>query len=187
MVREVKPPLSPAQVVAEFAETLKAYGARKVTADAYSGGILAEMWGKHGIGCEVSSMSRSDLYLRLLPRVNSGQVRLLDLPKLKAQLVGLERRVTRQGRELVDHGRNAHDDVANAAAGALCLAGKPRDLGITIGESLEERALPWNETEADRDARAFAHQNTARADHLLGCMGECCLPEHWRGNPEAWS
>jgi hypothetical protein len=51
--------------------------------------------------------------------LNSRRVELLDHPKLVAQLVGLERRTARSGRDSIDHAPGAHDDVANAAAGAL--------------------------------------------------------------------
>ncbi len=37
------------------------------------------------------------------------------------QLVGLERTTRGGGKDKVDHARGAHDDVANAAAGALVL------------------------------------------------------------------
>jgi hypothetical protein len=47
-------------------------------------------------------------------------VQLLDV-SLLTQLGGLERRTVRSGRDLVDHAPNAHDDVANAAAGAVIL------------------------------------------------------------------
>ena len=48
-----------------------------------------------------------------------GRVALLDMPVLRAQLIGLERRVARGGRDSVDHAPGGRDDVANAAAGAL--------------------------------------------------------------------
>lgn len=51
--------------------------------------------------------------------MNGGRVRLLDLPRLRAQLVQLERRTARGGRDTVDHAPGGHDDLANAAAGAL--------------------------------------------------------------------
>jgi hypothetical protein len=59
-------------------------------------------------------------------------VELLDLPRLTAQLVGLERRVSRGGRDSIDHLPGGHDDVVNAVAGALVAAGEgpvstPRD------------------------------------------------------------
>jgi hypothetical protein len=54
--------------------------------------------------------------------VNSRRVELLDLAKLQSQLIGLERRTARGGRDSIDHAPGAHDDVANCAAGALVLA-----------------------------------------------------------------
>jgi hypothetical protein len=55
----------------------------------------------------------------LLPLLNSGRVELLGSRRLVAQLVGLERRVSRGGKDCIDHAPGAHDDLANSAAGAL--------------------------------------------------------------------
>jgi hypothetical protein len=54
--------------------------------------------------------------------LNGGQCSLLDLPRLSAQLSGPERRTARGRRDSIDHAPAAHDDCANAAAGALLLA-----------------------------------------------------------------
>ena len=51
--------------------------------------------------------------------MNSGEVDLLDDPRLVAQLVGLERRTSRGGRDSIDHAPGSHDDLANAVAGVL--------------------------------------------------------------------
>jgi hypothetical protein len=53
---------------------------------------------------------------------NSGQAELLDAHRLTTQLCALERRTARGGRDSIDHAPAAHDDVANAVAGALVLA-----------------------------------------------------------------
>jgi hypothetical protein len=58
----------------------------------------------------------------LLPLLNSGRVELLELPKLLAQLAGLERRTARGGKDSVDHAPGGHDDVVNAAAISLVRA-----------------------------------------------------------------
>ena len=55
----------------------------------------------------------------LLPLLNSQAVDLLDNERLVSQLVSLERRTTRGGRDSIDHLPGAHDDLANAAADAL--------------------------------------------------------------------
>jgi hypothetical protein len=69
-----------------------------------------------------AEQTRSELYLSILPLINSGVCELLDVPRLVHQLVALERRTSGSGRDSVDHPRGAHDDCANAAAGALVLA-----------------------------------------------------------------
>jgi hypothetical protein len=48
----------------------------------------------------------------------------LDSGRLLSQLSGLERRTRSGGNDLIDHSPNAHDDVINAAAGALLLASR---------------------------------------------------------------
>ena len=73
------------------------------------------------IHLEPCERSKSELYVDLLPAVNSRAVRLLENERLMMQLVGLERTTRGGGKDKVDHARGAHDDVANAAAGALVL------------------------------------------------------------------
>ena len=58
----------------------------------------------------------------LLPLLNSRTVALLDNECLQRQLLGLERRTARSGRDQIDHPRGARDDLANAVAGAIVLA-----------------------------------------------------------------
>ena len=54
--------------------------------------------------------------------VMSGQVELLDSPRLLKQLESLERRKGRQGKDSVDAPPRHHEDIANSACGALVLA-----------------------------------------------------------------
>ena len=122
LLREVKPPFSPEAVTGHFAETLQAYGLREVTGDRYGGEWPRERFQTHGINYQLADRPKSDLYRELLPMLNSGKVELLDSRVLHAQLAGLERRTARGGRDSIDHARGAHDDLANAAAGALLLA-----------------------------------------------------------------
>ncbi|MFZ3326247.1 MAG: hypothetical protein WA231_10270, partial [Methylocella sp.] len=68
---------------------------------------------------EQSARPKSDLYCDLLPLLNAKRVELLDNPRLAAQLVGLERRSARSGRDTVDHTPGGHDDLANVVAGVL--------------------------------------------------------------------
>jgi hypothetical protein len=65
---------------------------------------------------------KSDIYLTALPLLNSRRVELLDNPRLVNQLCALERRTARGGKDSVDHSPGAHDDIVNAALGALTIA-----------------------------------------------------------------
>ena len=56
-----------------------------------------------------------------LPLLNSGRIVLPKSDRLTNQLVGLERRTSRAGKDSIDHAPNAHDDLANAVAGAADL------------------------------------------------------------------
>jgi hypothetical protein len=90
--------------------------------DRYGGEWPREVFRKHGIEYVVSDRAKSDLYRDLLPLLNSGRIELLDQPKLFAQLIGLERRTSRGGRDSIDHAPGAHDDLANALAGCAVYA-----------------------------------------------------------------
>src|SRR5688500_2411018 len=76
-VRERRPPFSPEQVVAEFAELLKSYRVDRVVGDRYAGEWPREQFRKHGVEYEPSERTKSDLYRELLPLVNSARVELL--------------------------------------------------------------------------------------------------------------
>jgi hypothetical protein len=98
---------------------LKRYRITKVEGDRYAGEWPREVFKKFGVTYDASARPKSDIYRDLLPRLNSGEVDLLDEPRLAAQLCGLERRTSRGGRDSIDHAPGSHDDVANAAAGCL--------------------------------------------------------------------
>ena len=120
-IRERKSPFNPDSVAQEFADVLKRYWCGTVCGDKYGGVWPSERFREHGITYEASAAPKSDLYLSLLPEINSGQVELLDHDRLIGQLCGLERRTARSGRDSVDHAPRGFDDLANAAAGALSL------------------------------------------------------------------
>ncbi len=130
-VREVRPPFSPDAVVADFAKLLKSYRVHELEGDAYAGLWPAERFNVHGVRYKRAEHKKSDLYRECLPLLNASRVELLDLPRLSAQLLGLERRTARGGRDSIDHGPNAHDDLANSAAGALVAVLGARRRGLT--------------------------------------------------------
>lgn len=124
LLREIEPPFNPGQVIAnQFAPVLREYGITKVTGDRHALGFVSEAFASCGIRFEPTTLSKSELYAEFLALVNTEAVALLDHPTMKTQLLALERRSMRGGRESIDHprGANSHDDVANVAAGALVL------------------------------------------------------------------
>jgi hypothetical protein len=129
-VREVRPPFSPESVTRDFAIVLKSYRISKVIGDRYAGEWVTEQFKSNGISYELAEQAKSDIYRDVLPLMNSGKVELLDLAKLEAQFVGLERRMARSGKDSIDHAPGAHDDLANAACGALLRAGSYRPMRI---------------------------------------------------------
>ena len=84
-----------------------------------------------------SKLTKSQIYLELVPLINSEQVELPNHKRLIAQLCGLERRTSRAGRDTIDHGPGGHDDLINSVGGALVMAAKkkkqhdPRTLSFT--------------------------------------------------------
>ncbi len=122
VVRERKPPFSPEGATKEYADLLKSYRLAEVSGDRYAGEWPREQFRKNGIEYRTSDHTKSEIYLELLPTLNSGKIELLDNARLKTQLCSLERRTARSGRESIDHGPNGHDDLINAAAGALTKA-----------------------------------------------------------------
>jgi len=121
-LREIKPPFSPESAVAEFSGLLKSYHVIKITGDRYAGEWPRERFREHGIVYEPAQKPKSDLYRDLLPAINSRKLDLLDDARLLTQLVSLERRTARGGRDSIDHAPGAHDDLANAVAGLAATA-----------------------------------------------------------------
>jgi len=123
-VREMKPPFNPEAVVAEFADLLKTYRVSTVEGDRYAGEWVVSQFRAKGIYYRHSKRTTSEIYLEALPSLNSRAYVLLDNPRLTGQLLSLERRTSRTGRDIIGHPTGSHDDLANAALGALVLADK---------------------------------------------------------------
>lgn len=132
VVRERHAPFAPDEVTREFAATLKDYGIREIRGDRYGGEFPVAFFLAAGITYRTSEHTKSDLYQLLLPLLNSARVELLDVPRLRAQLLGLERRTARSGKDSIDHMSRHLDDVANAVAGAVVSADPSRAPGPLV-------------------------------------------------------
>jgi hypothetical protein len=118
-VKETRPPFAPSEVAADFAREFERYNVYKIQGDRYAAQWPVEQFAINGVIYEQSEIVKSDLYRDFLPALNSRRVRLLDNTRLINQLLGLERRTVRGGRDSIDHVPGANDDVINAAVGAL--------------------------------------------------------------------
>jgi hypothetical protein len=152
-----KPPFNPRDAARKFAALALEYNIRFVTGDNYGGQTYRYDFQDHGIGYDTIRMPRalgvkanttpaiarqeksggqpsaSDFYEALEPRLNAGEVELLDVPELQEQLLTL---VWRGGK--IDHEAGGHDDYANAAAIALVLAVPSRPT-LNVGPELLAR------------------------------------------------
>ena len=116
---EIRPPFDPDLAVAECAALARRFGIARIIGDRYAGLWPVARFAAHGITFEQSARPKNDLYHDFLPLANAKRVELLDVPRLAAQLIGLERRTARSGRDSIDHTPGAHDDLCNAVAGVL--------------------------------------------------------------------
>jgi hypothetical protein len=125
-IREVKAPFDPYEAVDTLVTTLKAYRVTWVNGDKYAGEWPPRAFARHELYYLHAEETKSEIYKECLAWINAKAVRILDHPVLEKQLLGLDRRVARGGRDSIDHEQRAgaHDDVANAACGALLLATK---------------------------------------------------------------
>ena len=123
------PPFNPRDAVHKFALEMQAWGISRVTGDAYAGQTFRSDFEQARISYVVAGKPKSELYDALEPRLNAGEVELLDIGKLQEQLLTL---VIRGGR--IDHLSGDHDDWANAAAGAIWLV-DPRTNQAPVGSS----------------------------------------------------
>jgi hypothetical protein len=167
-VRERKPPFSPQDVVKEFAATIKSYGITRIIGDRYAGEWAREPFRAYGITYEPSAKPKSDLYRDMLPLVNGRLLDLLDNDRLVNQLVGLERRTARGGKDSIDHAPGAHDDLANVVAGVASCVGKP----IYGSYDSSYSWLSGYAADEAEEARASAWEHMREASKLNSVNGE---------------
>jgi hypothetical protein len=88
--------MNPYSIIAEMSRILKEYGIRTCHGDNYAADLVLTAFQGEGIKYIKSKLSASQLYLELLPRLNSGRIELLDNEDGIEELCGLIRR-TRSG------------------------------------------------------------------------------------------
>lgn len=130
-------PFNPRDAVRKFAALLKDYRCYRVVGDRYAGETFRADFLEHRVQYEVSNLTKHQIYEALEPRLNAGEVELLDVPKMQEQLLGLVVRGMK-----IDHLSGEHDDWINAAAGALWLtAGELRIPDDSIAMSVNREGV----------------------------------------------
>ena len=122
VVREHRPPFNAESVVEEYSSLLRQYQIYTIYGDKYAGEWPGQAFSRRGVTYEASERNKSELYRDVLPLINSKTAALLEHPLLQRQLVSLERRTARGGKDSIDHAPGSKDDVANAVVGALLMA-----------------------------------------------------------------
>lgn len=119
VLRGYAAPFDPRTAAGEFAALARSYRCSKIVGDAFAGEWVAAAFKDAGIRYETSPLNKSALYLEALAPFNRGLVNIPAHDRLLRELRLLERRVSRSGKDAVDHPRNGADDHANALCGAL--------------------------------------------------------------------
>jgi len=127
-LRETRPPFNPDLITKDFALIVKSYGLHSVTGDRYSGEWVKQSFRNHGVEYRNAELTKSELYLAFIPLAMAKRVELLSNDRMLMQLRQLERR-TGGAKDIVDHPVGGHDDLINAAAGALVLAAEEKEGG----------------------------------------------------------
>jgi len=145
---EIASPFNPSAATRQIAATLRGYRLSSVTGDKYAAGWVVDAFAKAGVRYRYSERDRSAIYADALPLFTSGRARLIDNKRLVLQFASLERRASAV-RERIDHPRGMHDDLANSAAGALCIASsrkqpiKIADAAIAMWDRPAPRVFSW--------------------------------------------
>jgi hypothetical protein len=130
LVFERRAPFNPNETVDDIVALLRRYRISFVKGDDYGADLTTNLFRKRGIEYRKSERDKSEIFLELLPLMRSGEVRLLDHARAVSQFAGLARRTLPGGKDKVDHETGAHDDVANAVAGAIVLASADREQSV---------------------------------------------------------
>jgi hypothetical protein len=148
-------PFDPRKAVARFSKILDEYHVSRVYGDRFGGQTFVYDFLRYGKTLLVSQATTSQVYEALEPRLNAGEIVLLDHAVLEMQLLGL----IWKGQKIT-HPSGEHDDAATAAAGALLLA--------TEGEEMLEPTPSEQRTLDSFAAWAGAPSQHEVVDHEAG-------------------
>jgi hypothetical protein len=140
-------PFDPLKAVKNFADILKRYHVSALVLDRFAFNTFSSAFSQHAIGCSLSDLTTHQCYEAFGPRLNSGQIILLDNDKLQNQFLGLVWKGAK-----IDHHSGEHDDYSTAAArlANLLQSSFVDTSGIAVfGERVMVRNRDWNDQRDD--------------------------------------
>lgn len=168
-VRRWTSPHDPLVVAREVAEFLGSYKLTHARADQYGAGVVRSMYNSVGVSLTDAPDNRSETYLKFLPLLTTGRVELSPDPVLRVELLTLERRTARGGRDSVDHRPGSHDDVANSTALAAVAATSWQSPGDNKAFASRSTAFDgyMRNVAPDRELSVFDRVHESPIDRML--------------------
>jgi hypothetical protein len=171
-VRERKPPFRPTEVMEEMVLPLFGlYGVRCVKADKHAEGFVKDLAQRAGVTIEADAPTKSDIYREMMPWMTSRKCRLPNLDRLINQIFGLERI---RGGERIDHARGGHDDLVNAAFGAMLQAASVTTMNVEAMKAVTMKLAmmgPYRRPLVDRQQLAESQIGERRLGQLRQFRG----------------
>ena len=190
-IREVRAPFSPASVVTDIIVPLcRAFRVHKVWGDAFAGQFAREPFRLAGLGYELVRPHKSELYRDpMLPLLNSKKLVLPRNPRAINQICGLECSTQRSGRDEISHPVHAHDDIANAIAGAAHLSYQPGSAYslAAFQDDFVDRDTDAGRSDAVKRADEERRTRVAQLNNALNFMINATnSPYYWGGSGGRW-
>lgn len=148
-------PHNPDEVAREVAKFLLEYNLTSGYADQYGAELSRTIYSAAGVSLQAAPVNRSEAYLHTLPLFTAGRIEIPDEPTLRAELLQLERRVGRSGKDSCDHPPGCHDDLANAVALAAWASIRRTPVGNQVAVFPSQVASDWDRTFSQDRSRSI--------------------------------
>ena len=144
---EFQPPFEPSSVIDDIAEVSRQYRIRKIFLDRHAVAWIGNDFKAYGIEVEISDKTKSQIYELFGVSMNKNSVELLDISRLKDQIINLQKYLKPGGLVKIDHLSGQHDDCINAVAGAIVqaeLGEAEKPISLAIHEAAAESGRESN-------------------------------------------
>jgi len=160
-------PHDPVQVAKEVAAFMAAYGLSTAISDQYGAELSRSIYAEAGVTLIPAEVNRSEAYLHMLPLFTSGRIEIPDDPVLRSELLSLERRTGRTGRDSVDSRPGLHEDLANSVA----LAAWAANAGAAAPFRVEDLFIVPGDNRADMFIGSGIRNDLTALEHNLARDG----------------